>query len=252
MMRRDLAGKALATAVMVLMLALPASAQQAFTPQQKTAIEKMIHDYLTANPEVLVEAANVLEKRREAEEKVAQSRLLKENKAALFASADDFVDNPDGRIPVVEFFDYQCGYCKRIHAAVKKLRAETEDVRFVYKEYPILGPVSEFAARAAIASRAQGKYAAFHVLMMGSQGRLSERAVLSLAEKAGLDIAKLRTDMEAPAVQAVIQRNLQLGQTMGIRGTPAMFIGDTYVPGAIQYSQMTDIVASTRENCSIC
>ena len=134
MMRRDLAGKALATAVMVLMLALPASAQQAFTPQQKTAIEKMIHDYLIANPEVLVEAANVLEKRREAEEKVAQSRLLKENKAALFALADDFVDNPDGRIPVVEFFDYQCGYCKRIHAAVKKLRAETEDVRFVYKE----------------------------------------------------------------------------------------------------------------------
>ena len=115
-----------------------------------------------------------------------------------------------------------------------------------------MGPVSEFAARAAIASRAQGKYAAFHDLMMGSQGRLSERAVLSLAEKAGLDIAKLRADMEAPAVQAVIQRNLQLGQTMGIRGTPAMFIGDTYVPGAIQYSQMTDIVASTRENCSIC
>ena len=249
---RERGGMVVTAVALILLLAFPAKAQDTLTPEQKTAIEKLIREYLIANPEVLVEAAQALEKRQAAEEKIAQKQRVVANTAALFASADDFVHNPDGRIPMVEFFDYQCGYCKRVLPAIQRLRAEIPDVRMIYKEYPILGPVSEYAARAAIASRRQGKYLRFHDLLMGFRGRLSERAVLEVAARAELDVAELETDMKAPEVKAVIEANIALGLTMQVRGTPAMFIGETYVPGAIPYAKMVAIVAATRENCTVC
>ncbi len=235
-----------------LALVAPAGAQQSFSPSQRTEIEKIVHEYLLANPNVLAEVAQEMERRQQAEEKIAQARRIQENKGLLLASATDYVHNPDGAVPVVEFFDYQCGYCKRVLPAMQKLRAEGKDVRIIYKEYPILGPVSTFAARAAIASRAQGKYIAFHDAMMSNRSRLSERSIRDLAGKTGLDVAQLQKDMASAEVQAVLDQNLQLGQSLQVRGTPAMFIGDTYVPGAVSYDQMVALVAQARENCAIC
>ena len=125
----------------------------ALDSEQKAEVEKIIAEYLLANPELILKVMDELERRRKASEKTVAKQRMQDNKAKIFQSSYDHVGNPGGRIPVVEFFDYQCGYCKRAFPAIKKLRSDQKDVRIIYKEFPILGPASVFAARAAIAAR---------------------------------------------------------------------------------------------------
>ncbi|MFP6773858.1 MAG: DsbA family protein [Alphaproteobacteria bacterium] len=228
-----------------------ASAQQSEDP--KTArIELIIRNYLLANPELLVEVVQKLEERQRAKEKSDLIGAIKSNRKALFASTTDFIVNPLGRVPVVEFFDYQCGYCKKFLPSVTRLLKADKTVRFVFKEFPILGPVSVTASRAALAAKMQGKYLAFHNAVLGLRRRLSEALIYQIAGDVGLDVARLKTDMKKPEITAIIDGNRKLAAAMGIRGTPSIVIGEQMAPGAISYEQLTAMVDQARKNCSVC
>ena len=151
--------------------------------------------------------------------------------------------NPKGDVTLVEFFDYQCGYCKRSLKPVKDLLETDRQLRVVWKEFPILGPVSRFAARAAMASEKQGRYLEFHVAVMGSRGKLTEDRVMALAGSVGLDIQRLRRDMEDPAIENYLDETIRLARVLGIRGTPAFVIGDTLVPGVVGDARLKELIA---------
>ena len=141
--------------------------------------------------------------------------------------------NTSGDVTVVEFFDYQCGYCKRSLASMIDLLTSDTNVRVVWKELPILGPASRFAARAAMAAKKQGKYFDLHVALMRARGRLTEQKVMDAAKDAGIEVTQLRADMKDPTLEIYLNETQQLATALGIRGTPAFVIGDTLVAGAI-------------------
>ena len=214
---------------------------------EKSAIEKIVRDYLIANPEVIEEAIQALQAKREAAEKNRAQVALSENSDALRGHPMTPVSGNDtGDVTVVEFFDYQCGYCKRSLASMVDLLNSDKNVRVVWKELPILGPASRFAARAAMAAKKQDKYFDFHVGMMGARGRLSESKVMSIAADVGLNVDRLREDMKDPNIETYLDETLQLANSLGIRGTPALIIGNTLVRGAIDGSSMKQIIAKTR------
>ena len=176
---------------------LPASAAE-MTAEQRKAIESVIESYLLRNPEVIERAMRALEAKQEAARERAAAAALDKYRRDLFDSpAAPVGGNADGDVTLVEFFDYRCGVCRRVHPIVDELIASDGKIRRVYIEWPILGPDSVFAARAALASRHQGsaKYIRFHDLMMESRGRLDKAKVLALAGKAGLDGRRLERDL---------------------------------------------------------
>lgn len=217
------------------------------TGLSKADIEQIVRDYLIANPEVIQEAIQALQAKREAAENARAAAALAAHGDALRAHPMTPVSgNRSGDVTVVEFFDYQCGYCKRSLASMIGLLKSDKNVRVVWKELPILGPASRYAARAAMAAKKQGKYFDFHVALMGARGRLTEQKVIELAKGVGLDVARLRSDMEDPAIEAYLDETQQLATALGIRGTPAFVIGDTLVPGAIDDAGMKQIIAQQR------
>ena len=213
----------------------------------KLAIEKIVRNYLIANPEVVEEAIQALQAKREAAEKNRVLVALSEHGDALRGHPMTPVSgNKTGDVTVVEFFDYLCGYCKRSLASIVDLMNSDKNVRVVWKELPILGPASHFAARAAMAAKKQDKYFDFHVGMMGARGRLSESKVMSIAADVGLNVDRLREDMKDAKIETYLDETLQLANSLGIRGTPALIIGNTLVRGAIDGSSMKQIIAKTR------
>jgi protein-disulfide isomerase len=209
--------------------------------------EARVRDYLYDNPEVIAESLQRLELRNRF---AAQDRL----KAVLSDKADDiFRDpdspvggNPNGDVTIVEFADYNCPYCRRVAPLIAEMETDDPGVRVVYKEIPILGEDSVFAAKAALAAHEQGKYVAFHRALMNAKGVAAEGLVLAIAGKVGLDVEKLRADIEAPSIQAAIDRNLALARKLGINGTPTFIVGDQVVQGAIDLTTMKRLVTHTR------
>ena len=218
------------------------------TPKpDRGSIEKIVRDYLVEHPEIIEEALKALRAKREIEQRQSDRDAIAANGDALRAHPMTPVSgNPAGDVTVVEFFDYQCGYCKRSLKPMMELLETDSKVRIVWKEYPILGPVSRFAARAAMAAGRQGRYYDFHVGVMSRRGQLTEAGVIGVAEKLGLNIEQLRRDMKDPAIEKYLQETVRLAKTLGIWGTPAFVIGDTLVPGAIDGARMKEIVAETR------
>ena len=155
--------------------------------------------------------------------------------------------NPDGDVTLVEFFDYQCPYCKTIFPSIQALLAEDRNLRYVFKEFPILGRASVFAARAALAARRQGKYLEFHTALMPARGKLTETRVMRLAEKVGLDVDRLRRDMADGTIDDSIRRNRELARALDVNGTPAFVIGDTVVPGAVDIDTLRSLIARERQ-----
>ena len=155
--------------------------------------------------------------------------------------------NPKGDVTIVEFFDYQCGYCKRAMQTVLEVQKEDPHVRIAWKELPILGPASEFAARAAMAAKRQDKYLDFHVAVMGNRGPLTPDTVFQLAGKAGISVDRLKRDMEDPAIDKYLRDTLLLAQQLGITGTPGFVIGGKLVPGAIDKDQIKQLIAEARK-----
>ena len=240
-------------AVLVLAVTLgvgAASAGEPFTPDETKAIEKILRDYILKNPEIIKDAAEILGEKQEAAARDRARRTILARKDELFKDPASPVDgNPSGDVTIVEFFDYQCGYCKRVFPRLQKLLADDGNLRFVFKEFPILGRNSVFAARAALAARKQGEkqYVAFHKVMMASKGGLSKARVFRFAMDAGLDIERLKGDMEGDDINEMIRRNLKLADTLTINGTPAFVIGDTIVRGAAGIKTLKSLVERARK-----
>lgn len=229
--------------------ALAQGKRPAATPSA-AAIEKIVRDYLKKNPEIVVEAIEAHKQKQLAQEEAAVKQALAARKDELNNDPYSAVGgNPNGDVTVVEFFDYQCGVCKRVHAVVAKMTERDPKIRRVYKEWPILGPGSVFASRAAIASRKQGdrKYIKFHNAMMESKKSLSAQTILDIAGSVGLDPAKLRKDMEAPEVTQTIQRNYALATALKLNGTPSFVIGSELLRGARDFDTMMQMVRDARK-----
>lgn len=227
-----------------------------FTPEQKQEIEQIIKGYLVANPEIFVEVQNALEAKLEKEQAEKLKVAIAENAREIYRQPDASIGgNPDGDIAVVEFFDYNCGYCKRGLLDIVKLIESDPKVRVVFKELPILSKGSEEASRIALAARKQGKYWELHRAMLSSKGQLNEASTLQIAEKLGLDVAKLKADMASPEVKAEIEKSEALAKKMGVNGTPHFLVGDRAIAGAPEdlYDQLARNVSELRkQGCPYC
>lgn len=233
--------------------AASAAEDQSFDDAQINTIEGLIRSYIRNNPEVIIDALRAYDLEQKRLAAVAVRDQMAERRQQLERDAGDFVGgNPDGDISLIEFFDYRCAYCKRVLPQMVELRKSDKKLRIVYKEFPILGPDSVIASRAAIASRAQGKYQAFHDAMMTSRGKLTEVAVMQIAAEVGLDVGRLVNDMKAPEVQDTIARNYALAQALGITGTPSFVIGDSLVRGAVTGAELKRRIAEARDSCETC
>lgn len=247
----------LAAAATAALLLLPApSRAQTFSDAQRGEIEKIIKDYLVAHPEVLEEASAELDKRKQLAEAEKAKTEIKNHSEALFNSSRQVtIGNAGGDVTLVEFFDYNCGYCKRgLHDVVKLVETDPK-VRVVFKELPILSKGSEEASRVALAAQRQGKYWELHKAMLGAKGQMNEAAALQIAEKLGLDMTKLKADMASPEVKAEVDKSEALAKKMGVNGTPHFLIGDRAIAGAPEdlYDQLAKNVGELRkQGCSYC
>lgn len=234
----------------------PAQAQQAgaepdFSRAETQAIERIVRDYLVAHPEVLIEALQAYDAaQRETQAKQQQEALLAHRDLLEGGPGSPVLGNPEGDVLMVEFFDYRCPYCRAVAPNVMETVRQDGQIRLVMKEFPILGPDSVYAARAALAAEKQGKYEPFHVALMAVDGKLTEKAVMTVARDVGLDVARLQEDLASPEVDAALQRNAELAKALGIGGTPAFIIGDQLVPGAVELQDLRDLVAKSRAKAS--
>ncbi len=211
-------------------------------------VKELILETIRKNPEVIREAITQLQKQEE-QTQASQIKSILSKKRELIERDPNapVLGNPSGSVTVVEFFDYNCPYCKRAASDIKKLTEDDKNIRLVYREFPILGEGSVFAARAALASRNQGKYEAMHSALM-SLKRAEEKSVLEAAGELGLDLEKLKADMKAPDVEKHIAVSMELAQALGINGTPSFIIGDAFVPGAVPLSELQKLVADSRKS----
>lgn len=237
----------LALAALSIFLAAPAFAQDRFDAEDKKEIEKIVHDYLVENPEVLVKAFDELERRHE-EAKLAETQAAVEaNRKAIYEDPADYVaGNPEGDVTIVEFFDYQCGYCKRSFEPLMDFVNADGNIRLILKEFPILGPVSLEATKAAVAARKQGRYFEMHQALYRHKGGLDEDAIFKIAEEIGLDAAQLKKDMADPAIQDHVSKTYRLAEQLSIDGTPAFIAGGVMYPGAVDKDRLTEMVKEAR------
>lgn len=231
-------------------LASPAAAadKSALSDAQKSEVRSMVREYLIQNPEVISEALAALETKTEKAKVDKRNATIAANKQALFTPAEGTViGNPKGDVTVVEFFDYNCGYCKQMFAAVVELLKEDPKMRLVLKEYPILGPSSVTASKAALAARKQGKYSEVHLALLSHKGALSDATVMDIVGKTGVDMKKLQSDMNDPAITDILVKNHNLADELSIDGTPSLIIGDAFVPGAIPKDKLVELIAAARK-----
>ena len=234
---------------LLILFAAPLAAED-LSAEQKAAIDAQIRAYILENPEIIVEAMQVLEQREKAAQANADREMLRSMRDELENDGYSLVaGNPDGDVTLIEFLDYRCGYCKQAHDGVKALIASDPNIKFVVKEFPILGAESTFAARAAMASLEQGAdaYLSFNDAMMRHRGDLDQHTVMRLAGEAGVDQAKLAQDIQNPEIAANIRETYGLARRLDISGTPAFIIGDTIVRGFLPYDTLKEIVEEERE-----
>ncbi len=238
-----------------LLTAYISSAQAAeFTDAEKAEIGPIVKEYLLKNPEILKDVSAALQKKEAEQQASVASSGIKQNAETIFrATGDQSEGNLKGKVTVVEFFDYNCPYCKRMTPAVAALLEGDKDVRVVMKEFPILGEGSVFASRAAAASVLQGKYWPFHRALLAAEGRVDAGRVMKIARDIGIDTDRLTKDMMSADISKMLQINNDLAGKLGINGTPAFIIGDQLYPGAIEASQLLAIVAEARTKaCAVC
>lgn len=212
-------------------------------------LESFIRDYLVANPDVIIDSLAAYESQKQNAAKESFKVQLKENKDFLFENEiTPSIGPEDAEVQIVEFFDYNCGYCKRALMDIQKLLENDPNVRVILKELPILSDSSRAAAQYALASALQGDqlYFDYHVAIMEYTGPKNEQNLESIAEKVGLDVEKLKKDARSEKIRNALIENLQLSQKLGIRGTPAFIIGDTLAPGYVGYDNLVEAVKIVR------
>lgn len=231
--------------VISLGIATAARAEDAAKALTKADVEAIVHDYLMANGKVIMDAVDTYQ-----QEAVQQRSAegIKNNHDKLFKDTDaPFLGNKDGDVIMVEFFDYNCGYCKKALPEVQKLAEKDKNLKIVFFEFPILGPTSKTAAQWALAAHRQGKYFEFHKRMMEHTGAIDDAALRDAAKAAGLDVDKAAKDAESSEISLHLDKNISLGRDVGVSGTPSFIIGDQFFPGAISADQMEKTVAAQRE-----
>lgn len=224
--------------------------EMASAAPDRSAIEAIVKDYLIKNPEIMLDVQNALETKQAAAARVGQREAITANADKLFNSPMDAVfGNPNGDVTVVEFFDYNCGYCKHALPDMDALLKSDPNVRFVMKEFPILGPDSVRAHMVAKAFRSlmPDKYLEFHRALLGQQGRATEQSAIDVAVKLGADEAQLREKMKAPEIATAFQDNYQIANALNITGTPSYIIGEEVVPGAIGLEGLAQKIADQRD-----
>ena len=245
-----LATAALTAAALLLAPALPAAAQS-FSPQQRNEIEAIIKDYLIKNPEILRDVAAALEKQQAEADAAKGRKAVKEHAATLFNSPRQVVlGNPKGDVTMVEFFDYNCGYCKRAMVDMLDLLKNDPKLRVVLKEFPVLGEGSVEAAKIAAAATMQDKggkkYLEFHRKLLTGRGRVAKDQAIAAAKAAGFDVAQLQRDAEGPEVRKALEESFTLAEALGLNGTPSYVIGSNVVIGAVGLAKLKESISQAR------
>ena len=223
--------------------------EDTLSEKQRQEIEKIVHQYILDNPKVILDAVAHMQAREEAAKEEQARKTLVSSRELLLNDPDTPVGgNPSGDITVVEFFDYRCGYCKQVYPSIKKVINGDENIRYVYKEFPILGPESVDASKAALAiSRIDAsKYQAYHDILMTSRGTLTKSKLLKFAANVGIDPKAVEKEMASPEIEKIIHKNYDLAQSLNISGTPAFVIGNQVVPGAVDYATLKKMIAEAR------
>ncbi len=236
---------------MTLFSPLTAEAKEPLSNEQREEIEGVIYDYLMANPEVLIKAIDTMRENKQAVEQNQIKENLRLANTALYKDPTSPIHgNKDASVTIVEFFDYRCGYCKRVFPALQELLDTDDDINVVFKEFPILGEDSVFASRAAQATwfNWPEKYLKFHSELISARGALSATKVLELAATVGIDTNVLKEAMDGEDVSEAIARNMELAEFLKINGTPAFIIGNELIPGAIDIDTMKSLINEARNN----
>jgi len=240
-------------AVAAILVVTPAFA--GFDDAQKKEIENLVRAYLLEHPEILRDMSANLEAKERAAEEMIRSKSMSENAAALFKSASDPVaGNPAGDVTVIEFMDYNCSWCKKAMKEVADIAEIDKNVRFVFKEFPIFGAGSEFAAKAAMAAARQNKYWELHQALFQHEGQVNEDVTRQLAAELGIDVAKMENDMKDETITNAIAATQALAISLQINGTPAFIVDDKVFAGYVPKDQILAAIASIRESggCKLC
>ena len=226
---------------------------------QKKQVENVVKDYLVRNPEVVIMSLQGYQKKQMDEARKTIAKTQKDSPKfvdALFHQTNDPVaGNPNGAVTVVEFFDYQCPHCVEMTPVLEDLIKGNSELRVIFKEFPIRGPGSELASKAALAANMQGKYFEFHKgIMNAKQQNITQDGIMDIAKSVGLDVDKMKTDMNGPKVAEQLKNNFKLGQNLQLLGTPAFFVAKTgitkaapsssvaFIPGQVGKDQLQDLI----------
>jgi protein-disulfide isomerase len=241
----------------ILTLGASAGHAQNISGAQRSEIEKIIHEYLVQHPEVLQEAMAELEKKQAADEATKNQAAVKDNAETIFNSSRQVVTgNPKGDVTFVEFFDYNCGYCKRAMDDMFALMKNDPKLKIVLKEFPVLGPGSVEAARVAVAVRMQDKtgkkYIEFHQKLLGGRGQADKARALAVAKEVGMDVARIERDINSDEVRQTLEESLKLAEKLGLNGTPSYVIGPNVVVGAVGVDKLKENVNTARCGKATC
>lgn len=237
---------ALAALPAALLVAAPAAA---FTDEEKKELGTIIREYLIQNPEVLQEAISVLESRQMVAESAQRSKAVTEMRQLLVDSPRGVVvGNPKGDVTLVEFFDYNCGYCKKALSDLQDLVKQDPNLRVVLKEFPVLGQGSVEAAQVAVAVRlaAPDKYMAFHQALLGARGQADRAKALAVAKEVGIDPALLQKQATSPELNATLDESMKIAEALALNGTPSYVVGDQVVVGAVGFDKLKAAIAEAR------
>jgi protein-disulfide isomerase len=249
---------AAASVAALLAIAAPQETRAAeFTAPQKTEIQSIVREYLIAHPEVLQEAMAELEKRQGMAEAEKHKASVKEYAQTIFSSPRQVnIGNPDGNVTMVEFFDYNCGYCKRAMMDMITLLKDDPKLKVVLKEFPVLGPGSVEAAQVAVAVRMQDKtgkkYLEFHQKLMGGRGQADKAHAMAAAKDVGMNMAQIEKDLASPEIKATLEENFKIAEALGMNGTPSYVIGSDVVVGAVGLPALQEKINTNRCGKATC
>jgi protein-disulfide isomerase len=218
--------------------------------QQRKQVKEIIREYLQKNPQVIIQSVQTMrDQQKNKAKKLSQKNVVIFKELIINDPTSPIAGNPKGDVTIVEFFDYSCGYCKKIFPNLKKLISEDKNIRFVFKELPILSRQSELAARAALAAWRQDKniYMVIHSEFMNLKGRFSEARIFRIAKNKGLDIVQLKKDIRSLTMDKTIAQNRQLAQKLNITGTPGFIIGNNIIRGAVELKTLKKLISDVRK-----
>jgi len=228
--------------------AIAADSSPPLTDAQKAAVRDLVGATLRDNPQIVVDALNSFQaKQQEAESKNREGAITKLSGWVAENKHLSSIGNPKASVTIVEFYDYNCGYCRRMAPQIQELLKADKDLRWVFVDFPILSPVSSVAARAAMAAEDQGKFADFHFALMSHPGAIDEAAIVKVAKDAGLNVEKFNTYRANEGLERVLNKNRQMGEELGVRGTPSMVVGKEFVGGALSKEDLVAKIAAARK-----